>query len=159
MAAPLDLRAVVGDDGDTIRLASYRGANMVAIVELDPMRAVQLAGELAMAAARHLAQASAGSVSPPCRRGRRSARTVAELRSSNCALGRLRSQYFADLGITRAADEIAAEGMRYETTGWRFDRQKALSEIGDERRRLLAEVLHGRKHFPGSRRVREVLGK
>src|SRR5260221_11486436 len=47
-------RAVVTDDGETIRLAAYRGNIAVAEVELSPRRAITLAGELIAAAARRL---------------------------------------------------------------------------------------------------------
>ena len=57
-AAPADAalaeRAVVTDDGEAIRLASYTGAARVAVVELDAARAVRLAGELIAAAVRRL---------------------------------------------------------------------------------------------------------
>jgi hypothetical protein len=47
-------RAVVSDDGETIRVVLYAGANAVGAVVLDPMRAVRLAGGLIEAAGRRL---------------------------------------------------------------------------------------------------------
>ncbi len=47
-------RAVLVDDGETIRLVVYLGANRVAVVELSAARAVGLAGELIAAASRRL---------------------------------------------------------------------------------------------------------
>ncbi len=95
----------------------------------------------------------------PTRRGQRTRETIDGIVRGNQALSELREQFFADLGITRAADEIAAEGRRYETTRWRTDRQRAVAEIPDARQRLFAKVLQGRRHFPGSRRVRGVLSE
>ena len=48
-------RVVVTDDGVTIRLSAYRGDTLAAEVELSPLRAITLAGELIAAAARRLA--------------------------------------------------------------------------------------------------------
>lgn len=92
-------------------------------------------------------------------RGQRKPETVNGLLRGNRALLRLRNEYFADFGITKAAEQIAAEGRRYEATRWRVDQLKSADEIADERSRLYAEVLHGRNHFPGRRRVRSVVGK
>ena len=43
-------RAVVGDDGKTIRLTLYAETGAVALVELDPTHAIALAGKLIDAA-------------------------------------------------------------------------------------------------------------
>ena len=48
-------RAVVSDDGKTIRLALYAKTGAVAAVELDPTRAIALAGKLIDAALPKLA--------------------------------------------------------------------------------------------------------
>ena len=48
-------RAVVSDDGKTIRLALYAETGAVAAVELDPTRAIALAGKLIDAALPKLA--------------------------------------------------------------------------------------------------------
>ena len=145
-------RLVVVDDGQTIAAALYTDAGCLAAIELDPLYALALAGKLVAAAHRHLVR---GALLP--RRGQRSSATVAGLRRGDQAIVRLRAEFFADFGITQAADEIAAEGRRYEATRWRSDRQKAPTEIADIKGRLFAEVLHGREHFPRSRRVRGVL--
>jgi hypothetical protein len=48
-------RAVVADDGQTIRLTLYAETGAVAAVDLDPLRAIALAGELIDAALPKLA--------------------------------------------------------------------------------------------------------
>lgn len=47
---PAAARAVVADDGTTPRLILYRERQALAVIELDPMRALRLAGELIAAA-------------------------------------------------------------------------------------------------------------
>ncbi len=47
-------RAVVASDGRMIRLVMYRDGLIEAMVELDPMVAIRLAGSLIDAAGRHL---------------------------------------------------------------------------------------------------------
>jgi hypothetical protein len=48
-------RAVVSDDGQSIRLALHTDTGVIAAVELDPIRAISLAGELIDAALPKLA--------------------------------------------------------------------------------------------------------
>jgi hypothetical protein len=47
-------RLIVADDGETIRLDTYRGAERPASVEVSPLRAIALAGALIAAAVRRL---------------------------------------------------------------------------------------------------------
>jgi hypothetical protein len=53
-AAAISERAVVADDGHTIRLVIYRGEAIAAVVVLDPARAIGLAGRLIEAGHRRL---------------------------------------------------------------------------------------------------------
>src|ERR1700676_150788 len=54
MTAPAAARAIVSDDGCEIRWVVYREAKTVAVVVLDPLRAIAIAGELIAAASRRL---------------------------------------------------------------------------------------------------------
>jgi hypothetical protein len=60
-------RAVIADDGREITLTTHVGAQAQAVIVLDPLRAVALAGELITAAQRHLAHTAESRRS--CRRG------------------------------------------------------------------------------------------
>ena len=155
--APARLRPVIADNGREILLSVYDADRLVAEVALSPLRCIAVAGELINAAGRHLQRAADGAAAVRRRRGQRTARTMTGLQNGNRAIAVLRNQFFGDLGITQAAEEIAAEGRRYEVAGWRFDKQRPIAEIGDERRQLLAEVLHGRSRFPGARRIRGLI--
>jgi hypothetical protein len=53
--APIAERAIVAGSREVLRLVCYRDADALAVVSLDPLRAIQLASELTAAAARHLA--------------------------------------------------------------------------------------------------------
>jgi hypothetical protein len=152
------LRPIVRDDGREIVLGMYDAGRLVAEIALSPLRSIAIAGELIDAAGRHLQRAADdGATAARWHRGQRTARTLAGLQNGNRAIAALRNQFFGDLGITKAAEEIAAEGRRYEAAGWRFDKQRPIAEIGDERRQLLAQVLHGRSRFPGARRIRGLI--
>jgi len=63
-SAPDRTRAVVSDDGTTIRLTTYPAAvsHPLAVCELSPEAAVQLAAELSAAAALHLARRRNGRI-------------------------------------------------------------------------------------------------
>lgn len=50
---PPPARAVLVDDNATLQIAVFSGAERVAVAELEPRRALQLAGELLQAALRH----------------------------------------------------------------------------------------------------------
>lgn len=90
------------------------------------------------------------------RPGQRSRKTVADLAISDRAIRELRRQYFADLGITAAAREIARAGRQYEASAWRHDRRNP-SDIADSRRQLMAEALQHRPSFPRQRRIVDIL--
>jgi hypothetical protein len=145
-------RAVVSDDSTEIALVAYRGTEAIS-VELDPMAAIALARDLIEVAHRHLQREAGGSSD---KFYGKDAITTDPRARGNQALVELRTKFFADLKITRAADEIATRGRRYETSAWRSD-QQGPSDIGDEQHQLFAEVLRGRSHFPGPRQVRNLL--
>lgn len=68
------------------------------------------------------------------------------------AIRALREQHFADLGVTRAAQQIATRGKRLQATAWqRETRQPA---AGDE---LLIKALATGAPFPGARRIEDIL--
>ena len=154
---PGKLRPVVADDGNEIMLTVYDADRAVVAVALSVSLAVNIAGELIAAISRRLAVADGSESRERRGRGHRTAKTVDALQNGNRAIARLRAQFFGDLGISQAALAIAREGGRYEATKWRFDRQKPIAEISDERRQLLAQVLHGRSRFPGARRIRTLI--
>ena len=70
----------------------------------------------------------------------------------DAAIRALREQCFADLGVTRAAQQIATRGRRLQATRW--DREGRVPAEGDE---LLIQALATGAPFPGARRIRDII--
>lgn len=68
------------------------------------------------------------------------------------AIRALREQHFADLGVTKAAQQIASRGRRLAATRW--DRDGRVPAAGDE---LLIQALATGAPFPGPRRIEDIL--
>ena len=70
----------------------------------------------------------------------------------DAAIRALREQHFADLGVTRAAQQIATRGKRLQATAWQREQRQAAA--GDE---LLIAALATGAPFPGARRIRDII--
>jgi len=70
----------------------------------------------------------------------------------DAAIRTVREQCFADLGLTRAAQQIATRGRRLQATRW--DREGRLPAPGDD---LLIAALATGAPFPGARRIRDII--
>lgn len=70
----------------------------------------------------------------------------------DAAIRAVREQCFADLGLTKAAQQIATRGRRLQTTRW--DREGRLPAPGDD---LLIAALATGVPFPGERRIRDII--
>ena len=70
---------------------------------------------------------------------------------------KLREQCFPDLGVTEAAREIGKLAFAYQTTAWRFDRQRPEVDIADKRKALLRDALATGMPFPKERHLQTIL--
>lgn len=70
----------------------------------------------------------------------------------DAAIRALREQHFADLGVTKAAQQIATRGKRLQATAWQREQRQAAA--GDE---LLIAALATGAPFPGARRIRDII--
>jgi hypothetical protein len=66
------------------------------------------------------------------------------------AIRTIAANYCADLGIARAARQIAKDGADYQASTWRHDRNRVdmASAITEPKKRLLAEALSTGLPFP-----------
>ncbi|MGI4944431.1 MAG: hypothetical protein ACRYHQ_28380 [Janthinobacterium lividum] len=70
----------------------------------------------------------------------------------DAAIRALHEQCFADLGVTKAAQQIASRGRRLQATAWQREQRQAVA--GDE---LLIAALATGAPFPGARRIRDII--
>jgi hypothetical protein len=141
-----DNRVVLVADSRRIALVSYAGADRLAEIEIEPLRAVQLAGELIDAAMRRLSadrQAGEGCGRGGDRRGgNRTARNLA-IREYAELLG-------SDLSLEGKAKTIIAKHARYSPMPGDASR-------GGERQ-VLARIAATELPVPGPRQLRRILG-
>lgn len=73
-------------------------------------------------------------------------------------LAALAREAFGDLDLSTAAREIARDARRYSASGWKADKDKALRDITDPKRRRLRRVLEAAEgRAIGERQVRNIL--
>lgn len=70
----------------------------------------------------------------------------------DAAIRAFRDQQFADLGVTKAAEQIARRGRRLQATRW--DREGRVPAAGDD---LLIQALATGVPFPGEKRIRDII--
>ena len=139
-------RLVVTDDASAITVATYAGAERVATVAIDPLRALSIAGQLIAAAHQHLARAS--NPSSPQRGGDHRADKRTERDEALCELAWLAG---ADLSVDRLADAVISKANRY--------RPAPSDPNGSAERRALHRLSATGLSVPGKRHLRRILGQ
>lgn len=145
--APAAERAIISDDGCSIRATLYRGSSALAVVVLDPAAAVRLAGRLIEAAAWRLDAARGAPDTPPPRRG--GDRLPDRRRRRNEGLRDLAALLGADLSLEQRAAEVIAKAGRY--------RPAQLDASGSTERQALRRISDAGLPLPGRRQLRRIL--
>jgi hypothetical protein len=140
-------RVVLVDDGRRLALVSYAGADRLAEIEIEPLRAVQLAGQLIDVAMRRLSADRSDTAGKGCSRGgdrRRGNRTA-----RNLAIREYAELLGGELSLETKAREIIARAARYRPVS------------GDEsrggERQVLARIAATELPVPGPRQLRRIL--
>lgn len=88
--------------------------------------------------------------------------TVEAVERRNALIRELGSRCFADLPITRQAEEIAKVAQTYQATAWARNRRKAPAELrfADDVQRHVDAILRAgpRAKVPGKRQLQTILG-
>ncbi len=136
--------AVLSDDNEAITLSVYSSAQPqpLAVIELPPLLAVRLAGQMTEAAARHLSRADTA----PCRPRGGDARAAERARRDK-ALRRLAAIIGADMPTGRLARTLAALLARY---------RPAATETAPDRV-LMREIVASGLPVPGPDRLARIL--
>ena len=83
--------------------------------------------------------------------------TAEARRKRDNLIRQLRDECYPDLGVTEAAREIGKLGLAYQTTAWRFDRQRPEIEIPDKEKALARAALATGLPFPKERHLLTIL--
>lgn len=87
--------------------------------------------------------------------------TLEERQRRDAELVAMAREFFPDIGIEEQARRIAAEALRYQTTGWRLERDRPSDTLPDPKRRRLHRALSaaGDRGIPGQRQLQNILEK